>query len=263
MAKAKVYEVTIPNFFKHNPKSKKGYTHFMISKHFFNDDKIASCTPSMVMLYLFLVNLCADYSSSTVKLSETSVPPPIKLGLGLGKLLARLEELQLVTVAKNDFLLNRIEENRIESKRIEGAHGEKQNQKRTNPKSEPSSENAIQATLIESPPKTNRVIARYCELWKLRYDADAPISGRVAGQLKTFVKDHGETKALSFIEAYLEMPDAWFVTKRHDIPTMIANLNAIAQYMATGKIFSRKEITNLDQAVSTKNLLDMIESGEI
>lgn len=250
-----VYTITLPKFFKHNPKSKKSFTHFMISTSFFNDDKIARCTPGMVALYVYLMSVCADYASGTIKVSARSVPTPLKVGVRFAEVLNRLEELQLLTIEKIDSLNNRIEEKRIEEKRREEVGGSKMNGVKL--------AKVEIAAPSEPPPKTNRVIARYCELWKERYGGEPPISGRVAGQFKTFVKDHGEAKALSFVEGFLEMPDKWFVTKRHDVGTMLANLNAIAQYLATGKVYSQKEINTLDANVGTKNLLDMIDRGEV
>lgn len=111
--------------------------------------------------------------------------------------------------------------------------------------------------------KINIVISRYCDLWKERYNASAPISAKDAGLVKNLVKDFGAAKVIEYIEAYLQMPDAWFVTKRHDIPTLKMNLNAVAQFLETGRIFTKKEIKNLDSAISTKNMLGMIERGEL
>lgn len=114
-----------------------------------------------------------------------------------------------------------------------------------------------------APDGTNLVVARYMELWKERYKATAPIRGKPTGNLATLTKDYGHAAAIAFIEAYFQMPDPWFVTKRHDPGTLLQNLSAVAQFNETGRMFSRKEVQNLDKAVNAKNTLDLIERGEI
>jgi hypothetical protein len=77
------------------------------------------------------------------------------------------------------------------------------------------------------------------------------------------VKDHGLEKATVYIDSFFEMNDAWFITKRHDISVLLGNINAVAQFAETGKMFSRKEVSNLDSSNSLRNTLARIESGEI
>lgn len=124
-------------------------------------------------------------------------------------------------------------------------------------------ENLRKPKRASAPEGTQAVIARYCELWKQRYNSSPPVGGKVAGQIKTLVKDFGVYKATQFIEAYLDMPDSWFVTKRHDIATLMQNLNAVAQFIETGRLFTKKEIQNLDSQNTLRNTLDAIERGEI
>lgn len=114
-----------------------------------------------------------------------------------------------------------------------------------------------------APEGTQDTIARYCDSWRARYGANPHIGKKVAGQIKSLVKDMGYQKAMQYIEAYLEMPDAWFVKKRHDIPTLMSNMNAVTQYIQTGRLFTNRDIRSLEQAVNTQNLLDMVERGQI
>jgi len=114
-----------------------------------------------------------------------------------------------------------------------------------------------------APPRTNELIGVYCMAWKARYGANPPIGGKAAGQFKTLLKDYGYEKAVLFVESYLDMADQWFLTKRHDIPTLLANLNAVAQFVETGRVLTRKEVANMDRAMTTQNLLDAVDRKEI
>lgn len=240
-----VFTITIPRFLEHNPKARKSFPYFMLSKSFFNDDKVSRCTPGMIALYVYLMNVCADYASGTIKVCVNSVPSNLKVGVRFAEVLVRLEELQLLTIEKNESFINRIEKKGIEEKGKEGR------------------KNKIASPAEKPPQKSNLAIARYCELWKDRYKADPPIGGKVAGQIARLVKDHGLEKTISFIEAYLQMPDQWFIKKRHDVTTLIGNLNAVSQFIATGRIISNREINQMDTSISHQNILNMIDRGEI
>lgn len=107
-------------------------------------------------------------------------------------------------------------------------------------------------------------IAHYCELWSKRYGGAHPaITGKDAGLMKSLVKDHGVDKVIGFIDAYLQMPDNWFLIKRHDILTLATSLNAVVHFMSTGKTVTRTELQNIDKAITNKNLMDRVKKGEV
>lgn len=106
-------------------------------------------------------------------------------------------------------------------------------------------------------------IAVYCRVWKARYGTNPPTGGKVAGQLKRLAKDHGAERSENLIKAYLQMPDGWFLTKRHDVSTLLANLNAVAQFLDTGRIVTKNETRQLDAAVTNQNTLDALRRGEL
>jgi hypothetical protein len=109
------------------------------------------------------------------------------------------------------------------------------------------------------------VIATYCEGWKERYKSprSPDITGKNAGLLKGLVNDLGRDRVLKLIEAYLSMPDGWFITKRHDIPTFHASLNSVALFADSGKMISKTETRQIDQAISTQNTIIALRAGEI
>lgn len=112
------------------------------------------------------------------------------------------------------------------------------------------------------------VIARYCERWEGRYGSRPPIDKKTAGQFKRFAEEHGLERSLRFVDAFLSMPDPWFVTKRHDFATMNANLGAVSQFADTGKMLTpahlQKLNEQLDEAMGPKppSIADIIRERE-
>lgn len=113
------------------------------------------------------------------------------------------------------------------------------------------------------PTETKSLIAFYCEAWKSRYNSNPPIGGKEAGIFRTLVKDLGFEKAKNFVNAYLQMPDPWFVTKRHDAATLRLNLNSVEHFITTGKLVTRKDVNELDKRISYQNTIDALRRGEI
>lgn len=216
----------------------------MLSTGFFNDAKIRMLPIGGKHLYLGLLLCCGDVASNSVECSRDVL---VNLAGGRGhvveKLLDDMVSLQLLTYEKKTPIeYKRIEKKIIEEKRI--------------------TKNKNHSPPIES---AAPVIGVYCDLWRDRYKTESHpvILKKEAGMIKNFVKSVGQKKAIEIITTYLEMPDHWFVTKRHDIPTMMANLNSITQFMETGKMFTRGEIRNLDVSVVNQQTIDALRKGEI
>jgi hypothetical protein len=108
-----------------------------------------------------------------------------------------------------------------------------------------------------------KVIAAYCEGWSARYNSprSPDITGKSAGLLKSLVNDLGCERVMKLLEAYLAMPDSWFVTKRHDISTFYASLNSVALFADSGKIITKSELRDLDKAVTNENTLMALKAG--
>jgi hypothetical protein len=113
-----------------------------------------------------------------------------------------------------------------------------------------------------APLNSNLVITAYFDCFRQKYGSDPAIKGKPIGQLNQLTKDYGHTKAIEFIGAYLDMPDEWFMTKRHDVATMMSNLNAINHFIVTGKLISRRDIQKATQQGTNQRLLDEVERGE-
>ena len=79
-----------------------------------------------------------------------------------------------------------------------------------------------------------RLIATYCDAYKLRYGISPPITGQVAGQAKNLLGTIPLDRACEMVQAYLQMEDRWFLTKCHDFPTFAGNLGKVAVSLANG-----------------------------
>lgn len=105
--------------------------------------------------------------------------------------------------------------------------------------------------------------ARYCELWKSRYGSNPTILPQHPKQLKTIGEQNGKARTLQLLDAYFECPESWFVKKRHDISTFSSNLSNITAFLNSGKTISNNELRQFDNAISTKNTLDLLRDGKI
>lgn len=255
--KKTIYKITIPKWEQYNGSLKKGHQCILLSTGFLSDAKIRSQTLSGRLLFLSCLLVAGESKRSQIEVTHESLcfQSGVK-SQSLESQLTQLQSFQLISYEKIPFSQDKREE-KLKKMEVKGDEKEPEGQ-------------AVSKSLISSrkpkasaPDGTHSVIARYCELWKDRYNGTAPIRGKDAGLVKTLVNDFGVYKAIQFIEAYLEMPDSWFVTKRHDIATLVNNLPAVSQFIETGKMFTKKEINGLDSSNTLRNTLDAIERGEI
>lgn len=110
-----------------------------------------------------------------------------------------------------------------------------------------------------------KLLGVYCEGWKARYNSprSPSVGPKEFSILKKLIKEQGGDRARVLVEAYLQMPDSWFVTKAHDLPTMIGNLNKVSLFADSGKMVSKQELRELDSKVDQHNLLAALDRGEI
>ena len=251
-----IYKINIMGWEEYNGTLKKGHKCILLSTGFLTNAKVRSQTIAGRLLYLSCLLLAGESKRSQITVTHESLV--FQSGVkseSLQSQLDRLQSFQLVTYEKIEPLLDRKGKERKRKDRI-GGEANSQDPKSVIPISS-------RKPKASAPEGTHLAISRYCEVWMSRYGTRPPIGQKVAGQIKNLVKDHGLPQALRFIEAYLEMPDQWFVTKRHDIPTLLGNLNAITQFIDTGRMITKRDVVNLDSSNSLRNTLDAIERGEI
>lgn len=100
------------------------------------------------------------------------------------------------------------------------------------------------------------LIAHYCEAWKAKYKTNANVSGMMAGNAKTLIKDHGLNRSLGLVDAFMSMNDTWFIKHRHSFELILTNLAAITHFAGTGVQVTNTQLTQLDKTLSNKNAAD-------
>jgi len=234
MGKTDIYRITVSSWDKHNGKMKRGYKSTLIRNNFTSNAHLRTVPVTVRWLFLGIVLTCGDHTRDTVEMSESQLRDLLESSWSVERALESLKELQLLTFEKiAPFGINRIEKNRKEKK------GNSVKGKAVATSSPPA----------PSDPGARGLIAGYCVRWKARYGTNPPIGPKTAGQLNRMAKDYGQSRAEELIQAYLEMPDPWFVTKRHDVSTLLANLNAVAQFRDTGRMVTRAHLEELKERV--------------
>lgn len=131
------------------------------------------------------------------------------------------------------------------------------------------------ATLVQAPPApapadpdpepvnhaAKEFIARYCELFKARWKLNPEVRGKQAGVAKRVVKDLPLERALLYLEAFFQMPDAWLVKTKHPLEAFEGKLNEITVYASTGEFTSNLQVRHLEQKGHTLSQLERIERG--
>lgn len=238
----------------HNP------SWFKLSNRIFEDQDFFSLNSDEIICWIWILSLCSQKSSGCVKINLDYVNRICRFSVAsFFSVIKKLEGIHIVPV---DVTCAYVDVPDAAVRRNEGVEGVEgvELKEGIQTRARNVKKRALEPTIVDS--QVNPV-SRYCELWKQRYKTNPPISGKVAGQIKTLVKDYGLQKTLGYIEAYLNMPDTWFITKRHDITTLTQNINAVAQFYETGRLVTKEEIKNIEQAVSQNNLLEMVRRGEV
>lgn len=101
-------------------------------------------------------------------------------------------------------------------------------------------------------------IGRYHELWAERYHDRAPLMPVDFKKLKDLSANLGAEKAIALIESYFAMPDSWFVTKRHDVQSLMSNLAKVQHFAATGSTVTRRDADAIESAQSLANQLQRL-----
>lgn len=268
MSKNIVYEIKLNNWLKYNKTLKKGHSCILLSTGFLSDAKVRQLTPAGKLLLLSCLLVAGESVRSHDEVRLGPYPGHIVVSheslafqsgvksQSVRSQLDQLQSLQILTyVQKEPFLeLNGIERKGKRKEKIPNVSKKVPTQTSMMP-------------VANAPPPADKVgkvlVAAYCELWKARYGDNPPIRPQDARALKTLGEAHGLEKTKLLLQAYLRMPDAWFVKKRHDLTTFSNSLNEIAHFATTGKVLTKREVNTIDQAVTNQNTLNQLREGKI
>lgn len=110
---------------------------------------------------------------------------------------------------------------------------------------------------------TKEFIAAYCEAFRARYGTNPPVTGKDAGIAKNIVKGVGLIRAKGLVETYLGMNDGFYLLKRHDLATLVTNLNAVTVKHDTGAGMTRTEAKNAEATDYYREQAARVMRGEI
>jgi hypothetical protein len=106
---------------------------------------------------------------------------------------------------------------------------------------------------------SNIAIGLYYDLYKEKYSGKAPLTGKHYSLIKNIIKSNGLERTNQLLEAYFQMPDAYFIKKRHDIETFNFNLNQVAHFADTGAIITNQQVKQADTQIANQQLLKAYE----
>lgn len=129
------------------------------------------------------------------------------------------------------------------------------------------SETKVRSTPKNLPDKitsgTSAAAASFCREYKRRYSVNYRITGKDLGIIKRLLSDMTPDVFNRLCAAYVDMPDPWFMTKRHDLATLEQNMAKVSHFEQSGKIVTQTQIRDVDRRVASQELLAAIDRGEV
>lgn len=274
MSKFQMYKITIKNWSKHQGSLKKGHSHFLFSKRFFDDSKITMLSAGTILTYIWLLTVCSDCGGGelrdTFECHGGQMPHTLRTGGGrLEERLEQLQSFQLLTYEKINPLYNRIEKNRKEKKRITYVQTEKNPENIEPEKPEPEKPEPEKLALqpvdenSSTKNKTQILIALYCTLFKNKYQCSPIISKKDSGIAKRISENLSEEKAKLYLENYFLLPDTWLIKTKHPLASFETKLNEVAVFAQTGNFTTQKQSQELDKSISSLSTLQKIRDGKL
>ena len=240
MAKVQIYEITVNKFYKHNPKTRKSFTHFMVAKNYFNDSKIVQLTPNESQLFLYCCSIACDMGSNQFTITSQSLPKHFRISCkSLHNHLTRLEQFQLLTVTKIDPLIKRIEVKGIEEKRREVTSiGEKKIKHETTP-----------------------VWEAYKKAYQERYHVEPIRNAKTNGIISKLVSRVGHEEAVLLVQFYLYHNNHYYIKKMHDLGACLSDAEGLVTQRLRGKAITDKEVREFSQHEANMELLEASRKG--
>lgn len=264
MASKMIYKITVKNFLKYNKSLKKGHKAILLSTGFLEDPKVRTLPGGGKLLYLGLILRCGDLTSTSIEATpEQLVTFAGGKGQVVSRLLAQLEELQLVTVEKNEILLNRIEKKRKEKKGITEVHTKIDFPKKSPEK--PIEKASLQ--LVDDKSSTSKkcqfLIRTYCHYFKLKHGTTPHITGKDSGIAKRIANDLSEDKIDMYLNAFFSLPEGKLFKAKHPLSMFEFHKNEIVHFANSGKFTTNTQANHLDQSANSLSMLQQVREGKL
>lgn len=259
------YTITITNWDKHNPKRKKGYTHFMFHSGFFQDPKIAQLSTTEMLLFINFLCTANEVRSNSFVTHTKLLPRSIVMyNKALRNALVRLQSFQLLSFTENEPLIitNNIKNN-----------GRSNRRKNDSEESARPKKHAVEILSAEGAPPIasgatgskigQQLVAHYCNLWKSKYGGQAAFHPKDLKNLKTVGETNGLDRTRRLLDAYFQMHERTMVQRRHDLQTFIFNLAAVSQFAESGRMLTQRDLRTIETASNLENSIRSIREEGI
>jgi len=222
------YEITIPNWEKHNGKQKRGHTHFMVSKRIFDNEMISKCNAVEFRMYLYCLAVAADFASGSISLHAGMLPRYLRVGDGLlSKCLESLERYQLLKVSKTALTRHYItlQDKTVHditrsSSEVEGPPLEP-----VQHSLDPEPKNELVLVKPQRPKKPKKEAAEvegnravwqsYRDAFVKRWNLEPKRNATVNGQVAQLVKRLGAEDAVAVVKFYVEHNKSFYLQNTH------------------------------------------------
>lgn len=259
-----IYKITINNFEKHQKGLKRGHKAILISTGFLSDSKVRMLSPGGKLLFLSLLLLGGESTSSQVNVSHDSLcfQSGVKSG-SLHSQLTMLQELQLVTVEKNEVLYNRIEMNRKEEKENE----RKRITKELTPEKKPD-QNAVQEKKAPKHSKEDsegnkKIWEEYANAYRLRYGVEPVKNITVNSKVSSLRKRMGVEVGIQIVKFYLSHNDGFYLKSTHSIGLCLRDCESLHTQMLRGKAITNTTVRQFEKTQGTLESLEHIRKHGI
>lgn len=115
---------------------------------------------------------------------------------------------------------------------------------------------AVAQTVQKNQPQEK--IAYFCEQWAGKYKARYTVLPKEAGLINRSFKGMGTDKFKSLVDAYLQMHDGYFLSKRHDITSLVMNVPKVSHFAQTGIKVTRHDVNHMELQDHNTNVFTRI-----
>ena len=239
---AQIYKIKLNNFLKHNKNPRKSYTHFMVSKAIFSDEKVAQLTPNEFKLFLYCIAIASETASEWIQISFKMLPKHFRIGEQMmSKCLSSLQSFQLVTVEKNDSF-------KSEEKRMEG-----------NGREVKRSTSEVKVPKVEKTPELNKKIwESYRQEYLLRHKVEPVRNASVNAKVSQLAKRLGE-EAIDVVRFYIWHNDRFYLKNMHDIGLCLKDCESLRTQWLRGTQVTSQTVRNFEK---TSNLVTLMEDAK-
>jgi len=243
MSKAK-YKVTILKWKENQPGLKRGHPHFMLSKTFFQDNKIADLKQNECLFYINLLCIAGQMMEDSFQIHSKLMPNLLRIDdKSLANCLEKLRSNQLVSYEKIDSFI--IEKN-IKEEKI------RENKLPTPQK--PDEKN------LEEKDQNKKIWFAYFNAYRLRYGIDPLRNASVNSQVSNLRKKLGVEEACRVVQFYLTHNDSWYVKNTHTFGLCLSNAETLYTQMNKGKAITGTMVKDFEKKVHSQERSEQIQN---